>query len=124
MVAVIALSLGGCRDATIHPATNHRQASNSSGQFVVPQEDLPLQVVNLARALERLPNITSDPQFRSMLTMCDLNKEPDHYKDFGHFGYLDKAFKSETDPNKRAYHVSIGYLSAANSEIVFYFFLH
>lgn len=120
-VAVAVLFLGGCRDTTTHTAHNHKKALNSKGQFLVPQEELPSETVELARALERLPTISSDTEFRSMLTECGLNKEPDHYKDGGHFWYLDKDFRSETDPQKRTYQISIGHFTNANSELVFYF---
>ena len=120
-VAVITLLLGGCRDATRHSAVNHGETSTSNGQFVVPQADLPSQIVELARAFERLPTISTDTEFRSTLARCGLNKEPDHFKDFGHFWYLDETFQSETDPKKRAYLISIGHFPAANSRIVFYY---
>lgn len=120
-VAVAVLFLGGCRDTKTHTAHNHKNALTSKGQFLVPQEELPLETVEMARALQGLPTISSDTEFKSMLTECGLNNEPDHYKDGCHFWYLDKDFRSETDPQKITYQISIGHFTNGNSELVFYF---
>ncbi len=111
------LCLAACRDSK----PRYKQPIASKGEFLVAQEDLPQEIVELARALERLPTISSDAKFRSMLTNCGLNKEPDHYKDGGHFWYLDEEFTSETDPQKRTYLIAIGHFPTSDSEIMFYF---
>lgn len=120
-IAAVMLILAGCRDSKTQTAYTYKKPIASNGEFLVPQENLPLEIVELARALERLPTISSDAEFRSLLTMSGLNKEPDHYKDGGHFWYLDEDFRSETDPQKRTYRISIGHFPAADSKIMFYF---
>ena len=99
----------GCRDATEQPDTSLAPDLPATGDFLVPQKDLPAQILTLAETLEKLPSISSNHEFQVALTSSGLNKEPDHYKDNGHFWYLDRNFKSETDPKKRFYCVAIGY---------------
>lgn len=119
-VAVVVLLHTGCRDTTEQPDAIYNQEVTANGKFLVPQEELPPQIVELARTLRTLPTISSDSDFRSALTQCGLNKEPDHYKDFGHFWFLDREFKSETDPGKRLYRVAIGHVPRPKSGIAFY----
>lgn len=109
--------MAGCRD----PKPRYKQPIASKGEFLVAQEDLPSEIVEFARVLERLPTISLDAEFRSTLTSCGLDKEPDHYKDGAHFWYLDEEFKSETDPEKRKYLIAIGHFPTSDSEIMFYF---
>ena len=115
-VAAVMLCLAGCRDSK----PRYKQPIASKGEFLVAQEDLPSEILELARALERLPTISSDAEFRSMLTSCGLDKEPDHYKDGVHVWYLDEEFISETDPQKRTYRISIGHFPTSKSRIMFY----
>lgn len=119
-VAVTFAILIGCRDATEQPATNLAPDLRVTGKFLVPQEELPTQILKLAEKLEKLPTISSDREFRVTLTSCGLNKEPDHYKDNGHFWFFDRHFKSETAPKKRFYRVAIGYWPRRNDGISFH----
>lgn len=120
-VSVIIALLIGCRDASDRPDVNHAHDLPAKGRFLVPQEELPRQVVELAGTLETLPSISSESELRATLTNCGLNKEPDDYKDFGHFWFLDGDFKSETDPKKRLYRVAIGHVPRPANDISFYF---
>jgi len=119
-VAVTCVILIGCRDAMEHPDTNLAPDLPVTGKFLVPQVELPPQILKLAEKLEKLPTVSSNREFRVTLTSSGLNKEPDHYKDNGHFWFLDRDFNSETDPKKRFYRVAIGYWPDPNDGISFH----
>ena len=117
-LVLVVLFLGGCRDAT---ESVRNQGLVVSGDFLVPEEELLAPIVELARVLGRLPRYSAQSDFEAALTKSGLNTEPDHYKDGGHFWYLDNTFRSETDPQKRTYRISIGHVPTAHSELVFYY---
>ena len=119
-VAVICVALSGCRDVSEQPNTNRAPDLPVKGEFLAPQDELPPQIIELAQELENLAAVTLDREFRVTLTNSGLNKEPDHYKDNSHYWYLDRDFRSETDPKKRLYRVAIGYWPRANGGISFH----
>jgi hypothetical protein len=118
-IVLFVVLLGGCREATTNTADNYRNFPK--GQFKVAQEDLPKQVSKFAQMIEQLPRVSSDDEFRSILMMYGLNKEPDFYKDAGNFWFLDEEFRSETDKPK-LYRIAIGHsFTHKNPKIAFFF---
>lgn len=117
--AAICLMLIGCRNSAQQPTATDSSLSHR-GKFLVPEEELPRQVVKLAEQFCKLPTISSHREFRWVLTKCGINEDPDYYKDNGHFWFLGRDFVSETDPEKRFYRVAIGLMPSRNEGIVFH----
>lgn len=117
-IAFAVLLLLGCANTNSHSEPDRTQEL-VSGEFKVPQEELPERIVELAKALERIHLNSTQSEFEAALVKAGLNAQPDHFKDFGYFWYLDEDFNSETDPDKRVYRITIGYLPSWASRPVF-----
>lgn len=100
IVAVICVLFSGCREAASRSDGHDVTDLSVAGRFVIPQEDLPEQIISLAGVLESLPSISSDSAFWVTLKNCGLNQKPDHFKDGGHFWFLDRDFQSTSEPKK------------------------
>ena len=116
-ITLALLLLSGCRGAATSSSPTQETVE---GGFLVPKETLPPRIIKLANSLQRLPRNVTQNEFEDALAASGLNRKPDWYKDFQHLWYLDSDFKSETNPEKRKYVISIGYFPNDDSTIATY----
>ena len=111
---IVVLVLVGCGKKTSQPEHTPVRKLMNGEEFNVPSAKLPPRINELAESLADLPSSSSTDEFGAVLTKAGLNAEPDHYKDNGHFWYLDANFKSETDPEKLwSYYLQLTEVEAA-----------
>jgi len=107
---LVGLSLLGCRDS------DRVRMYIGAGEFLVPKDDLPKRIVEIADALERFPRKPSERDFAAVLVLAGLGRDSDWYKDQNHIWYFDDNF-NRSGPQQSTYHVTVGYWPQENSNI-------
>ena len=107
LIFAILILAAGCDNAPTAATVGRLPRTQNDGEFLVPRETLPENLVKLAEAIEQFPLKCSLEEFQFALGAAGLNKQSDWYKDFRHQWCLDSDLNKTVDHRLLTYRIYI-----------------
>ena len=103
----ILILAAGCDKGPTAATMGRLPRTQNDGEFLVPREGLPENLVKLTERIEQFPLKCSTQEFQFALVVAGLNKDSDWYKDFEHQWLIDSELNKTVDHRLLTYRIYI-----------------